>query len=401
MFDTLYKRSANGGIIQWKIEVDAHGTITVGYGLMGKTPREESITTSRTPVEEANSRWTKKKKEGYKTIADVYEDSLVALTVFNNNECLYKYLDTYLPKYNTDNNGNIMPMLASKYDSEKVFKKQDSYLGQWKINGLRCIATFTEGTDLFKVRNIEFRSREGGTFILPHLKGYIEGIMSEREFRRLCEEEISLDGELYIPGLSINEINSAVKNPSHPRHKDVQYWCYDLAVENIPQWQRDEIRMRIAPANIGYFLTINEHLSNISKLVIVSSANIINDYSAFSARNDYIRLGFEGIILRNPNAEYQFGKRNSTMIKYKKIYDGLFKIARIDKEPKRDLPILILENDCNEELFSCKMIGTFTEQKKVLDNKDMYIGLRAFVEFRERSGINSLPFHAICVRIVD
>ena len=119
-------------------------------------------------------------------------------------------------------------------------------------------------------------------------------------------------------------------------------------------------------------------------------------------RNSFIDKGFEGLILRNPNEEYQFGKRNSSMIKYKKSTDGKFMIIDIKPEgiKRPDIPLFICKNDINDAEFECHVGGTFEYQKQCLKHKDKYIGRYMYVEYGERSGINELPFHIKTTSII-
>ena len=80
--------------------------------------------------------------------------------------------------------------------------------------------------------------------------------------------------------------------------------------------------------------------------------------------------------MRNPEAEYQYGKRNLSMIKYKKSTDGKFTIVDIYPEgvKRKDVPLFLLRNDINDETFEVHLGGSFSYQKYVLDNKEDFIG---------------------------
>ena len=119
-------------------------------------------------------------------------------------------------------------------------------------------------------------------------------------------------------------------------------------------------------------------------------------------RDKFITVGFEGLILRNPSAEYQFGKRNQAMFKFKKVDDGKFTIVDITSEHKRsDLPLFVCRNDINDELFECSINKPQDEQREILVHKEKYIGKLMLVEFRNRSGIKQCPFHARGINIIN
>ena len=114
-------------------------------------------------------------------------------------------------------------------------------------------------------------------------------------------------------------------------------------------------------------------------------------------------IGFEGLILRNPDKEYQYGARNSAMIKYKKSTDGRFKIVDIYPEgiKRQDIPLILVKNDINDATFEVHIGGSFEYQKSILENKEKYIGKTLFIEYGERSGVNQVPFHVKTVTLYD
>lgn len=90
------------------------------------------------------------------------------------------------------------------------------------------------------------------------------------------------------------------------------------------------------------------------------------------------------------------------MYKFKKKEDGLFIIRDIVPEGKRtNLPKFVCQNDLNDEYFECTINQPQSVQETYLINKDKYVGKKLLVEFRERSGIKEVPFHAKGIKIVD
>jgi ATP-dependent DNA ligase len=49
-------------------------------------------------------------------------------------------------------------------------------------------------------------------------------------------------------------------------------------------------------------------------------------YTHKSKTDEYINLGYEGIIIRDLTADYQFGKRNKSMMKLKGLLMQSFKL---------------------------------------------------------------------------
>ena len=143
-----------------------------------------------------------------------------------------------------------------------------------------------------------------------------------------------------------------------------------------------------------YTNTIQGHLSNKKRLVTLGEYGIDNEEHAIIHRDEFIDYGFEGLILRNPNKDYQYGARNASMIKFKRSTDGKFKIKDIYAEPiRRNIPIFLLINDINGATFEVHVGGSVDYQENILKNKEKYIGKTMYVEYGERSGVNQVPFH--------
>ena len=401
---TLYKRNAQGKALFWSASEFA-GVITITHGLVGGTQHRETIEVTSKKVNELNSRINAKRKEGYKELSELKDNSSYEL--INPATDLYKYLDTYLPKYSTTSEGFVLPMLAKVLDDNKPFEKYGMFMGQYKINGLRCIiCAKSNPMDMFNNISLTYHSRTGEDWTTK--MSWMDDIIIQRLDKELIdamiEEGVCLDGELYIPGYSVNDINSFVKNTNLKQHYLLQYWCYDLCYENMTASHRMQIKSKWCSA--AYWINIKtkeEHLNNKNPFVLLSNYLISNYDEAITARNKYIDLGFEGLIIRNPNSEYQFGKRNQAMFKFKKIDDGKFEIIDIISEGKKrkNLGKLILRNDINDELFECTYNASHDAQEEILINKNKYIGnYFALVEFRERSGKAEVPFHAKTVKLL-
>lgn len=395
----LFKRNAKGEPISWGI-TDLGNSFRVDYGAVGGHSHSETIYKTHSKTDEIAARIKAKRKEGYKEISELKDGGPDHL---DNVVSLINYLNTYLPKNNTTSDGFVLPMLAKVLKDDSPFKGT-YYSGQYKINGVRCIiGAEANSTDLFKPISLRYWSREGTEWTdkLSWMDDVLLPAIKDDLLDMMIEEGACLDGELYIPGYKVNEINSFVKNTNLPQHKQLQYWCYDLLVNNMSY----NYRSRFLTDNVKrlryVFDSIENHLNNKSQFVLLPD-KIVDDYNdAVRYRNSFIKLGFEGLILRNPEAEYQFGKRNQSMFKFKMIDDGKFEIIDIVSEgsKRENLGKLILKNDINEECFECTINGSHDYQESILINKNQYIGKYALVEFRERSGVKMVPFHAKVVKI--
>lgn len=403
----LYRKNNNEVPTRWRAGITDNGLIIeVEYGIVGKASRFEAYkVTQKNATAELESRYRDKRKTGYMSIEDIKDDGDISRSPVEDGDInnLYQYLAAYLPKYRTnENNGGLLPMLAKSYTG-KVWDKVPVMIGQYKINGLRCFisAEYNNG-DMFKPIKLRFQSREGIYWsTLSNLEEYLLTVLPEDLITAMIEEQWSLDGEIYLPGYTVNQINHFVKDANCVENKALQFWCYDLAVPEMSQSNRLVLIDKYLDNRITNFHDYKEHLNNDKRLIRLPSIFITNDNEALKYRDEFIGLGFEGLILRNPSADYQYGRRRvGYMEKFKSATDGKFLIVDIYKEPKRDLPIILCQNDVNTAKFETRLSATHEYQQMILSDKHLYIGKYLFVEFGERSGVEKVPFHIKKTKII-
>ena len=400
----LYRRNSSGEPYVWYCSKFDNETVQVQHGTVGGKITKEFYKTHRNVDKEVKSRIDAKLKVGYKPIQQIKDSS--TLPVEGNIEAIRSWLDTYLPVNRTTSEGVILPMLAKTYD-DKVFNRCSMYIGQWKINGLRClIKVIKNDDDLFQLFRLQFQSREGEIWnSLMTLEDYLLHIISQDVLVELYENDITLDGEIYLPGgYTINQINHFVKDPTCVENKTLQFWCYDIAVEDMLQANRNKFILNKFCRHNIVFTSKDNHYNNKERFIVLPTFEIANPTQARIARDKFIELGFEGLILRNPDTEYYFGKRRvGIMVKYKKPDDGIFTVIDIIPEGIRraDIPLLVCKNDINDELFKVHLSETLEYQRAVLYNKNNYIGKKVNVEFGERSGVTRVPFHIEEVHFVQ
>lgn len=400
--EALYRKDNNGNITIWACKCDQLNptAVHVYHGRLDGTIVHEYFNTNRISFEERQSRYNAKRKTGYKYLNEIKDN-----TTLPTEDELLGFLKSYLPSIRTTADGSTLAMLAKVFDNtnNKLFKKNNYYFGQWKINGLRCFIRAEETVDIFHKYHLLFQSREGTYWnSLNKLEEILLNLIPENLLELMAHENYVLDGELYYPGATVNEINHYVKDPNCIENAHLQYWLYDLAIEDVSQMGRFDILNQYVGDYVYNFTSKEQHLSNNKQLVYLPLELISNEEEATIFRNTFIDLGFEGLILRNPAAEYQFGKRNQSMIKYKKSTDGKFQIVDIYPEgsKRNDLPILLLKNDINNATFETHINGSFDYQRNILKNKDLYIGTYVFVEYGERSGVEAVPFHVKTVKLI-
>lgn len=390
----LYRRNNNGVPTVWWASFNSDtNSISVFYGLVRGNIRKEVYTvTQKDGNKELESRYNEKIKQGYQYLNEICDMQDRPPVEDENSLELFNFLNTYLPKDLSNGNSNLLlPMLAKTYNSN-VWKKVSCMYGQYKINGLRCIITAYTQNDMFKPIRLRFQSREGIIWnTLENLSDYLLSIIPVNIIRDMIDGYVALDGEIYLPGYTINQINHFVKDANCVENKLLQFWCYDIMMEGN-QAHRNMYRYHIKKPTS--FNSIKEHYNNKERLIILHNEYITDDNEAIDARNHFINLGFEGLILRNAKTNYQYGRRRANyMEKFKNAAEGDFIILDIYKEKKRDLPILLCKNDINDEKFETRLSTSHIVQQEVLFDSQSYIGRTVHIEYGERSGVARVPFH--------
>lgn len=396
---TLYKKDKNGLIRCWTIKTD-NGKITTEYGIFGGKPAistytaeaknvgkiNESTSISQA-VTEAKAKFKLQKSYGYKDIFELgYKEGDITTFIMKN-----------IPYNATDDNNVLKPMKAVKF--YEVKDKEYPYIGQFKINGFRAKVrweTIIEGEGLFskEVSKATMRTKEGHEYIVPH----ITNLFNKEMFFDGVGYDLTYDGEIYIPNTLLSEIKRHLpiktdKGTTKPalNPEELEFWMFDMAIENMEQTQR-------------LILLYNQRDKYIpitcQSLTVLSSEMIRNDEEAEAYRDKAILLGYEGCILRKPNALYGFGKRTSDMIKFKKwkhteckILDVVLKKVEEKENSDRTHIVFILKNDLNDGTFESVPLGDEAQRLEYLNNKHMYIGKLATIRFYERT-VNDLPYHS-------
>ena len=403
-YKPLYRRNNLGRPCFWEAKASCSPTqniIIVSHGIVGKAIQVEEIHVARNPKDEVESRYKQKRKQGYKFLDEIKDDNWSTPV---KEDALLTYLETYLPYDRTTADGTLLPMLAKTFNNtnNKIFNKTPIRIGQYKINGLRCIISAKRNnTDMFKPITLRFQSREGTYWnSLSNLEDYLLTVIPNKFLNKMIDEDWELDGELYLPGYKVNEINHFVKDPKCKENKFIQYWCYDAIIDDTPQYRRLNILGQVFENRTYEFTSLNNHLNNKERFIYINNYTIENEDDAVKHRNLFINLGFEGLILRDPDKEYQIGKRNSSMIKFKDVMEGSFKIIDIYPEGiSRNIPLFLCKNDINNETFEVHINGSLKDQEKYLYSKDKFIGKTLYITFGERSGVSRVPFHVKTVRL--
>lgn len=317
--ETLYKRTKTGATQICNIAVDGATVITEFGQLGGKMQistdtctaknvgRSNETTPEQQAVLEAQSKFNKKVKEGYSTELTETPTVLLPQKVksYNENSHLVTYPCYIQPKYNG-------------------------------VNGTYWLAP--DGS-------LKLTSRGGEEFhAIPHLEEEVLYFM--RKLNTTC-----LNGELFIPGESLQQITSAVKKPKE-LSKRLMFIIFELPKDDRQFSEKYD----------SVFATFSKHDT---KHVTLAPTTECDSESMLSAIFQHcIDSNLEGIVIYNADAEYKFNERSSSVLKLKPVLDAEFKILSYTLD-RNGHPVFTCETPDGKP-FKVKPKGTDEERKQIV-----------------------------------
>jgi len=272
----------------------------------------------------------------------------------------------------------LLPMLAKRYrdDGHKI---EFPCYAQPKLDGVRCLAKRVDG-------KIKFYSRKGNEYkTLGHIAKELDKIIGKDEV---------LDGEIYIHHKRFQELISAIKNVKNKgntliKNTELQFHIFDYANTVMPYVDRYNI------------LKEKFKGKDFKSLVLVKTDTLKNRKQVVNKHKQYVKQGYEGLILRNAYGYYRFDYRSDDLQKYKTFVDEEFPILAVRSgvrsydgcgtficQTKDGLP------------FDVNPKGTLDQKREYLRNRKKYIGKMLIVKYQEKSKDN-IPRFAVGIGIRD
>ncbi len=370
----LYAKASTGKIKTWQIAVtkEEDGTAVIwtnhGYvdGKMQLKPK---------PIKVG-------KNIGKKNETTPYDQALSEALSAHKKKIEQKKYITEIPT--DDNEPDIyLPMLAKKLKESWV---KFPVMTQPKLNGVRCLAKKIDEL------TIDYRSRKFKSYndTLGHLTPFLLEMMRVDEI---------FDGEIYFYGFTFQQIVRRVKKMREDTHL-LQFWVYDVA---------DETQQAIG-RNMLYQTRIPDDHSHIIK-VPTTVASTMDEIQI--NHNQNVGLGYEGTIVRNPEAMYKFDFRSSDLLKKKDFIDKEFVIiggkaeivAETDEESGAitEQHAVVFEcqlDDDSGNTFEVRPRGSVEQRVKWFNELEDIKGKDLTVRYQERSEDN-VPIFPVGIVIRD
>lgn len=368
---------------KWRCYIEGEATLVIENGTEGgdKTVvRKSNISegkqgrTAREQAEfEAESRYRKKIDKGYKNVIPT-------------------------EKHVTNALGFISPQLAVPSPSAFALPKdQVVYKIQPKLDGHRAMIRIPEQGD------VSMFSRGGKP--IDTMEHVLEIINRGRHAFKDLDGDVYLDGELYVHGKPLQEIGSLIRRQQEGSVL-VQFWCYDLV------WSGDleasyasrELRLTTQFDQLNLPFVQEPEEAHKSSVVGLDTMEILEESEIYTASAAYEDAGYEGAILRDVNAAYKPGKRNSGLIKIKNFDDSEHEVIDVfEGKPFRvngkNIPIACFKlRTPDGKEFEALAPGTVEEKSLPLQQKDKWIGSQVTVKHKGLTE-DGIPWHPVVLRL--
>lgn len=373
---TLYQKASTGKVYQWSIKIEENTDTkqvfiitTRGYIDGKKTESKREVPkgkAGRTKLEqatlEATRKWINKhEKEGYQPSLDTASKAATKGTTTSSN---------FL---------TIRPMLAQTYG--KVSKPELPYYVQRKYDGLRCIASYNPTT-----KTVELKTRNN--------KPYHHLATIRADCAKIFEHTPSnfhLDGELYTNDIPFEEISGIARKQTIGKEdikkmEYLKYHIYDCVdLDNLKMTNTERVVT---------LQTLFKKTKFPKSLRLVSTYIVKTEDELARHHNDFVKDGYEGTMIRDPNGHYQINKRSKFLQKYKDFMEDEYEIIGADEETGDNEGCVIWKCQTSDgKPFSCTQNGTREYRRELFSNIEKYIGKPLTVTFQELTadGIPRFP----------
>lgn len=341
----LYKKDSKGKTRYWQVERNENCYRTIS-----------GIENSESPV---TSEWTVAVGKNTGKSNETSHAEQAKLEV----EAMYdKKLKTgYSSSVETSGTRYIEPMLAKKWEDEKLIIGHQPMYSQPKLDGFRCVA---QHTGLFSRKGEEYLS-------VPHIASIVQ---------KICFDELVIfDGELYNHDLKddFNTIASVVrkKKPSTKELDDsqdlIQYHIYDII----------DARLSFNSRYTKLVLLFDKYPELHKHCRLVETKHFDNQEIMDKLYSSYLSAGYEGQMVRL-DTRYE-NKRSKSLLKRKEFQDDEFKIVAIEEGigNRSNMAGRVTCSLPDGRTFGAGIKGGLDLNKSLWKMKDILIGQLATIEF--------------------
>lgn len=245
-----------------------------------------------------------------------------------------------------------LPMLAHKF-SDRGHKITWPAFVQPKLNGQRMLFDGTKGWS------------RGGKEIIPECITHIIDEIGP------LPEGVILDGELILPGNPLlQKTMTAIKKFRPELSPTLVYWVYDI-VDTSKRYSKrfDQLRRII--------VLDKEHVK------VTPTVNVENAADVMTHHEHFVRLGFEGSMVRFDSEGYDIGHRNNQLQKVKDFVDSEFEVLDIvDGDGRFKGAAIFVCRATETETFTVVPEGDMEYRRSLYETRDKILSARKYLTVR-------------------
>ena len=270
-------------------------------------------------------------------------------------------------------------MLCYPFEEKRLAKWNGQSFVQPKLDGVRCRAMRIGGAVTL------LSSTEHIIYSVPHIEIQLENIIP-------ADSSLELDGELYVHGWSLEEINSVVSRTVNlaSNFTDIEFHIFDIVDLELDQATRFN---RLLDLDL-------DSAPSISRVPI----NCCDNYEeTMTYLAHYLDLGYEGIICRHPLALYK-RSRSTFIMKFKPKREDSYEVVGFIEEhdaqgmPNDRLGRLVLA-DPEGTRFTVYSGMTDTTRAALCAERDSLVGRTCTIRYQHLTAKSSVPRSAYFISI--
>ena len=298
---------------------------------------------------ETNHLVKEKKDKGYKEIQKDPEE-------YSDEE-----LSSILGEVITSQDGIPKPMLAKQADkvtNKKIYDKV--WLASRKIDGLR--SSIYLGKD-----GVLHTQSRGAMNYDPAMSDIIEN----KDLINLFKEipGLILDGEAYHHGYTLQQLNSIARTQKTVKDYGIlQFYWYDIVDPNSTFDERFALMKDIRDEMNLIFDPEKDFKDGELRIQFVPQEEVIGWDNMMKLHNQYVSEGWEGLVIRDPDALYRPNGRTNDMIKIKIYKDDCFKVVGKEAGLRGSEDMVFIMEMPDGRTFKAKPFGDREQKEEYWNN---------------------------------
>lgn len=270
-------------------------------------------------------------------------------------------LSAILGEIVTSQNGVPKPMLAKQADkvtNRKIFDK--IWLASRKIDGLRA--------SIYLGKDGVLHTQSRGAM---NYDAAMSDILENKDLIKLFKEipGLILDGEAYHHGYTLQQLNSIARTQKTVKDYGVlQFYWYDIVDPNSTFDERFALMKDIRDEMNLIFEPERNFEDGELRIQFVPQEEVIGWDNMMKLHNQYVSEGWEGLVVRDPDALYRPNGRTNDMVKIKVYKDDCFKVIGKEAGLRGSEDMVFIMEMPDGRTFKAKPFGDREQKEEYWNN---------------------------------